>query len=373
MLHRVRRRLHLRRALDAAVLGGTVALAVATLVAALHLAGLAGAAGGWAARPLAGRLGLLLAVALVGGILGAAAVLARRGAVPLAAAATAVDGWLDRRAGVSGGEQRSGSADRARVALALGDSPSPFARAAVADAAERVVAVPVREAAPLRRPRRLGALAVATACGLVAVLAPVMAPTAATRGRTRAAAGAVPAGALAEALSEVEAIGRAARARGDDELAAIADELGRWLARAAGGSSGDVAAAEDELAAIAARARQSAEDGAQAAAVLARVAAALAQTEASQGAGPGIRPDGRRGHRPGGARGGRGGRERGGAVGRAGPGGGGGAIRFRERGAAPVERAHVRSASPGVRSAEAGGGRWRTGGAARTPFAAAGA
>jgi hypothetical protein len=285
VLQRVRRRLHLRWALDAAVLGGTVAVAVATLVAALHLAGLAGAARGWAAQPLAGRLGLLLAVALVGGILGAAAVLARRGAVPLAAAATAVDRWLDRAAGVSGGEHRPGGADRARVALALGDSPSPFAQAAVADAAERVVAVPVREAAPLRRPRRLGVLAIATACGLVAVLAPVMAPTAATGGRTRAAAGAVPAGALAEALSEVEAIGRAARSRGDHELAAIADELGRWLARAAGASSADVAAAEDELAAIAARARQSAEDGAQAAAVLSRVAAALAQSEASRALG----------------------------------------------------------------------------------------
>jgi hypothetical protein len=285
VLHRVRRRLHLRRALDAAVLGGTVAVAIATLVAALHLAGLAGAARGWAAQPLAGRLGLLLAVALVGGILGAAAVLARRGAVPLAAAATAVDGWLDRAAAVGGGDHRPGGADRARVALALGDSSSPFARAAVADAAERVVAVPVREAAPLRRPRRLGALAIATGCGLVAVLAPVMAPTAATGRRTRAAAGAVPGGALAEALTEVEAIGRAARSRGDHELAAIADELGRWLARAAGASSADVAAAEDELAAIAARARQSAEDGAQAAAVLARVAAALAQTEASRALG----------------------------------------------------------------------------------------
>ena len=278
VLRRVRRRLRLRRALDATVLGGTVALGVAAAVVILQVVrpGEAGLGAGPAVPGghLPARLGLLLLAAVTGGLLGAIVSLARIGRSELTAAATAVDRWLGQAsAGVQG--------DRARVALALGDSDSPFARAAVADAAERASAVPLRAAVPLRRPRRLGALAVAAACGVLAAVAPVLAPTASTRQATGVPGVNGPRGSRAAAISEVQAIGRAARARGDDDLAALADELHRWLAR----SAEDTPASSGELAAIAARARRSAEEGAEAAAVLARVAAALEKTEAARALG----------------------------------------------------------------------------------------
>ena len=103
VLRRVRRRLRLRRALDAAVLGGTVALAVAAAAGRrCSWAGRAEAGLGVApAAPrlaLAARLGLLLAGGRDRGPAGGDRVAGPQREVELTAAATAVDRWLGRQA-----------------------------------------------------------------------------------------------------------------------------------------------------------------------------------------------------------------------------------------------------------------------------------
>src|SRR5579862_1341334 len=216
MLARIRRRARSLAAVEGAVAGGALALAIMALVGAYTRARGGGVA--W-------RLGLEVAGlgVLLGGLFGAA----RR--VSRVRCARWLDAAIDR-----GGRAR----DRVFSALSFvdldldagADGPgSALARAAIADAVARARAFGPAVVAPARRPRALPALGGAALVLVLVGAWPTRAPAARHVAPTTGAAASEPplrieASVLEAERDELRAVSDAAKAAGDEALLATARE-----------------------------------------------------------------------------------------------------------------------------------------------------
>jgi hypothetical protein len=245
MLVRIRRRARWLAALEGAAAGGAVGTAALTLVTAVARA--RGAHPTWR---------VAAAGVAVGAALGAIVWAARR--ISLSRCARLLDRAMDGAAP---------SGDRALSALAfIGAPPTPFARAAIADAVERAQRVSPALVAPAGKPRALplfagGALALAIV-GLLPARAPAarrVPPGEPAAVRPREPRLRIAASALDAEREDARAAAEAADAAGDVRTARLASELRATLDALAKGDLGQ-GEALDRLRELAARAGQAAED-----------------------------------------------------------------------------------------------------------------
>lgn len=214
-----------RLRLFAAIEGGVIGAAIATVAAAVGVAIARGRGG----APAGDLLGALI-------LLGAAAGAATRGArrIPLVRCARIADAALDGQ-------------DRLLSALDLDSAePSTFARALIADAVRRAEILVPGAAVPARRPKGLPALGIAA----LALAAAALIPNSSRAARVVPHAPSperhapLPAGSL-DAEREVARAAAAAGVRlGNARLAALAADFDRTLRHLGGGTLGDGAALE---------------------------------------------------------------------------------------------------------------------------------